>query len=74
MEATFAPRSLEKLRNRANAHDRPTVHTLRHVQLAKPGTRLNPHQCSRDTGGHDHRFQVKDNYGCCSRCGDEVLT
>ena len=24
--------------------------------------------------GHNHLFLNKDRYGCCTRCGDEVLT
>lgn len=60
------------LRNRANDRDRPRdSHELRQVYLVD---RPQANRCSKETGGHNHVFQRGDRYGCCTRCGDEVLT
>jgi hypothetical protein len=57
-------------RNRANDKDRPrTPGLLREVPMNSPAGK----KC-KEAGGHDHIFQRFDRYGCCTRCGDEVLT
>lgn len=59
-----------ELRNRANDSDRPTKpQQLREVPLDSVAGK----KC-KDAGSHDHIFQRFDRYGCCTRCGDEVLT
>ena len=68
-ETTMKP----DLRNRANSSDRPTnANDLRQVGIVKADS-LAPHKCKEGIG-HDHRFQRFDRYGCCAKCGDEVLT
>lgn len=63
----------QELRNRANAHDRPrTASTLREVPLVKSDSPVQ-NRC-RECQGHEHVFMYGDRYGCCTRCGDEVLT
>lgn len=58
------------LRNRALDRDRPEKpHELREVRMDSPAGK----KC-KEAGGHDHVFLVMDRYGCCTRCGDEVLT
>lgn len=57
------------LRNRANDRDRPKEpKDLREVPLSSIGGRA-----CKEAGGHDHVFIPYDRYGCCTRCGDEVL-
>lgn len=57
------------LRNRALSGDRPKREDdLRRSPIA--GNKNHP--CHEN--GHDYRFLRDDRYGCCKRCGDEVLT
>lgn len=59
-----------KIRNRALTQDRPTkINQLKKVDITNKN-----HSCNPANRGHDYRFLIKDNYGCCSKCGDEVLT
>lgn len=58
------------LRNRANDRDRPKD-TLELRQIKFTDARA---KACKAAGGHDHIFQRFDRYGCCTRCGDEVLT
>ena len=62
------------LRNRANAIDRPDnrINKCREVPLLPEG-KAAPDRCVEKIG-HSHVFQRGDRYGCCTRCGDEVLT
>lgn len=63
----------DNLRNRANAHDRPRLpNQLRTVPIVKADSKA-VGRCKEGIG-HSHIFQVKDTYGCCKVCGDEVLT
>jgi hypothetical protein len=55
-------------RNRKDTADRP-----RKAKDLRESLLFVGHQC-REAGGHDHVFARGDNYGCCTRCGDEVLT
>ena len=58
-----------KIKNRALKEDRPLVaKNCRKVEIKNLPAM---HPCKK---GHDYRFLIKDNYGCCSNCGDEVLT
>lgn len=60
------------LRNRANHKDRPWRAGLcRTVPLVKADS-TERHRC-KEGQGHDHIFLPFDRYGCCTRCGDEVL-
>ena len=61
----------QELRNRANAQDRPGdgVNHCREVPLESPSGK----KCKL-AGGHSHVFERGDRYGCCTVCGDEVLT
>lgn len=61
------------LRNRAEDRDRPIfARDCREVDLVKPESTA-PNRC-KEGEGHSHVFQRDDNYGCCTVCGDEVLT
>jgi hypothetical protein len=55
--------------NRALKMDRPKSTK----ECRKVDTKNLPvtHPCKR---GHDWRYLIKDNYGCCHNCGDEVLS
>ena len=58
-----------KIRNRALTKDRPSkVIELRIYEPQKNDP------CYKDNMGHDYRFLPFDRYGCCSRCGSEILT
>lgn len=61
------------IRNRANDRDRPRFgKDCREVPLVKPEANA-PDRC-KEGEGHSHVFIVGDRYGCCTKCGDEVLT
>ena len=54
--------------NRARAKDRPrTSEQLRNSHIGS-----DKHPCYGK--GHEHIFLRGDRYGCCKRCGNEVLT
>jgi hypothetical protein len=58
-------------RNRASTSDRPRdSDSCREVPLVD---RPQPGRCHKERG-HAHVFRRGDRYGCCAKCGDEVLT
>lgn len=58
-----------KLKNRALTKDRPKkVKELRTIN-----TESKLHQCNPLNGGHEYQFCLKDNYGYCVNCGNEIL-
>ena len=62
-------KNVKKIFNRAFNKNRPTkIHELRSIDNT-----LKTHFCHKDNGGHDYRFYPFDNYGCCSKCGSEIL-
>lgn len=73
MKPAFKPSGLEigsrrDLRNRAKEDDRPQFKAdLRESSINGP-----KHPCWER--GHEHIFARGDRYGCCVRCGNEVLT
>ena len=63
----------QELRNRANAQDRPICpSSLRQLPIL-PAESQAKHRCKEGVG-HNHVFLYGDRYGCCTVCGDEVLT
>ena len=61
------------LRNRANARDRPKDSTTLRQSPIVPVESQAKNRCKEGVG-HNHVFQYGDRYGCCTVCGDEVLT
>ena len=57
----------KKIINRAE-HNRP----LKTDQLRISNIEGSKHPCYGK--GHEYTFYLKDRYGCCARCGSEILT
>lgn len=62
-------KKVRKIRNRALTQDRP--HKVQELKVYEPSKN---DLCHKDNMGHDYRFLIFDSYGCCARCGSEILT
>lgn len=64
----MSKRKDKKPTNRANSKERPTKSS--ECRSNHPAT-SHKHPCFEV--GHTYNFEPFDRYGCCERCGDEVL-
>ena len=61
------PTKITKIVNRAEYNRPLKVEQLRISNIEGPS-----HPCYGK--GHEYYFYLKDRYGCCCRCGSEILT
>jgi hypothetical protein len=62
-------KKVKKVRNRAFTQDRPNK--VAELRIYEPDKNSPCHQSQM---GHNYIFYPFDRYGCCDRCGSEILT